>query len=604
MMVFFLQNRLKLVLCMTLSGVGYALFEMLNIGAVLPVVNSIFSEGAPGRDYGKIIRIIQRMIDLLPTENLFVASMVFLICATFMKSGLNLLFTYLSNKFSQVSRRDIQDRIYRKYIDSDYQFFADTKQGVLMYRLLNAPATISTTLKLIPDIVIHSLKISALLILLFSISPVTAAGMVGIGLIFGLFVKKLSNLSYRFGKEIAQTLSDQTSIVNETISGIRQIRIYQSEDRWIDKFLDKINTYYHYKLRTQIFNAAPVIVLEPLIILAIGLAGIMIKIKYQGDFTELLPMLVMYALAIIRINPSLSAIGQQRMLVMNNLPDMEICYNALHEYTRAITDGELLHRELKVAIAFENVTFSYPGRGNILDSVKIQIKKGQTTAIVGASGSGKSTIINLLIRLYDPTGGIVRIDGVDLKRLRLASWLNTIGYVSQDTFIFNATIAENITSGDSSFVQTDIEDAAKIANAHEFIMVFPNGYETVVGDRGTKLSGGQRQRIAIAAAIIRKPEIIIFDEATSALDTVSEKLVQNAIEDIARKYTAVIVAHRLSTIKNADSIIVLDDRNVAETGTHEQLMKQMGVYWGLHNQSLEAKAKEVFCADGGSGNSQ
>jgi ATP-binding cassette, subfamily B, bacterial MsbA len=597
MFVFFLRDRISLAVGMTLSGLGYALFEMINIGAVLPVVNSVLSEGTPARDYGRIIRAIQQLIDLLPTENLFVASMVFLIGTTFMKSGLNLLFTYVSNKFSQVSRRDIQDRIYRKYIDSDYQFFADTKQGVLMYRLLNAPATISTTLKLIPDIAIQSLKIIVLLILLFSISPMSATGMMGVGLFFGLFVKRLSNLSYRFGQEIAQTLSDQTSIVNETLSGIRQIRIYQSESRWIRSFFEKINTYFLYKLRAQIFNAAPIIVLEPLIILAIGLAGIFIKLRFKGDFTNLLPMLAMYAFAIIRINPALSAIGQQRMLVMNNLPDMEICYNALNEKTRKILDGELYHSKLKDAIIFKDVNFSYPGRGQILNRINIEMKKGQTTAIVGVSGSGKSTIINLLVRLYDPTDGAVRIDGMDLKRLKLSSWLNTIGYVSQDTFIFNATITENISDGDDGFKLSDIVEAAKIANADGFITDFPDGYETIVGDRGAKLSGGQKQRIAIAAAIIRKPDIIIFDEATSALDTVSEKLVQDAIENISRKYTAVIVAHRLSTVRNADQIIVIDKGTVVESGTHTELISRMGVYWSLHNQLLDIEAKKAICTD-------
>jgi ABC-type multidrug transport system fused ATPase/permease subunit len=213
------------------------------------------------------------------------------------------------------------------------------------------------------------------------------------------------------------------------------------------------------------------------------------------------------------------------------------------------------------------------------------INKGETIAIVGPSGAGKSTLMDLLVRLYDPTHGNIKVDKIGLKDIKIDTWRNKIGYVSQDPFIFHATIDENISFAENKYSEEEIIAAARNANAHEFICEFPDGYQTVVGDKGMKLSGGQKQRITIARAIIRKPELIIFDEATSSLDTISENLVQKAIDEISKKYTVIIIAHRLSTIQNADRIIVLDNKRIAEEGKHSELLSFKGVYWALYNQA-------------------
>ncbi|MBI4596078.1 MAG: ATP-binding cassette domain-containing protein, partial [Candidatus Tectomicrobia bacterium] len=230
---------------------------------------------------------------------------------------------------------------------------------------------------------------------------------------------------------------------------------------------------------------------------------------------------------------------------------------------------------------FDNVTFAYKGRGKVLEDVSITFEKRKTTAIVGRSGSGKTTIINLLLRLFDVDKGEIRIDGLNIKQYKSASWLDKIGYVSQDTFVFNDTIKNNIAFG-SQYPDEEVIRASKYANAHNFITELPDGYDTLVGDRGMKLSGGQRQRIAVARAMIRDPEILIFDEATNALDNISEAAVQKAIEEISKDHTVIVIAHRLSTIINADKIVVLGDGQVLEEGIHQELIAKGGPYTELY----------------------
>jgi subfamily B ATP-binding cassette protein MsbA len=228
-------------------------------------------------------------------------------------------------------------------------------------------------------------------------------------------------------------------------------------------------------------------------------------------------------------------------------------------------------------VSFENVSFSY-GQNTVLNSVSFTAEKGKMLALVGPSGGGKSTIVDLMVRFYDPESGVIRVDGEDIRNLRIYDLRNLFGMVNQDTILFNDTIFNNIAFGNKSATQDQVERAAKVANAHNFIMESENGYQTRIGDRGSKLSGGQRQRISIARAILKDPAILILDEATSALDTESEKLVQDAISNLMIGRTSVVIAHRLSTIQNADQILVLEKGRIVETGTHQSLYNQGGLY--------------------------
>jgi ATP-binding cassette subfamily B protein/subfamily B ATP-binding cassette protein MsbA len=244
-------------------------------------------------------------------------------------------------------------------------------------------------------------------------------------------------------------------------------------------------------------------------------------------------------------------------------------------------------KELNERIEFKHINFSYDGKREILKDINLTVEKGKTVALVGQSGSGKSTLVDLLPRYHDVTDGSITIDGTDIKETKIADLRSLIGNVNQEAILFNDTFFNNIAFGVEGATMEQVVEAAKIANAHDFIMEKPEGYQTNIGDRGSKLSGGQRQRISIARAILKNPPILILDEATSALDTESERLVQEALEKLMKTRTTIAIAHRLSTIKNADEICVLHDSEIVERGKHEELIQKNGYYKRLHDmQSL------------------
>jgi ABC-type multidrug transport system fused ATPase/permease subunit len=275
------------------------------------------------------------------------------------------------------------------------------------------------------------------------------------------------------------------------------------------------------------------------------------------------------------------------MQLMHLMPNVETVYELLKDKSYSkIKNGTKKFTGLKNNLSFKNVSFSHKERDILLKDFNIEIIKDKTVALVGPSGSGKSTIVDLILRLFDVDKGGIFIDDINLKDYDIFTVREKIGFVSQETFIYNASVKENISFGDE-YTDEEIKNAAKMANADEFIISLPNNYDTIVGDRGMRLSGGERQRIAIARAIIRKPEILILDEATSSLDNVAENTVQKAIDKISKNCTTFIIAHRLSTIQNADIIHVLDQGKIVEHGTHKDLLKKKGKYWELYNIQKE-----------------
>jgi subfamily B ATP-binding cassette protein MsbA len=277
--------------------------------------------------------------------------------------------------------------------------------------------------------------------------------------------------------------------------------------------------------------------------------------------------------------PYVQSINTHRHLIAGYSASLSNVIKIMDEARTAssIKNGSIEFTLLDRGIELEEVDFSYNQHENVLNKINLVIKKGELTAIVGSSGSGKSTLIDLILRFYDPSSGRILIDGVDLRELDLSSFRSTIGFVSQDTFLFNDTISANIGYG-FICLREEIIEASKAAHAHEFIIQLPDKYDTLVGDRGVKLSGGQRQRMALARAIVRHPQILILDEATSALDTESERMIQDSLKKLGRNYTIIAIAHRISTIENADKIVVIESGKLVEEGTHESLLKAEGYY--------------------------
>jgi len=379
----------------------------------------------------------------------------------------------------------------------------------------------------------------------------------------------------------------QNILINEMISGIKQIKIFLAENRWMSNFYKAMDKYFKLSKKDTLWINMPVNALEIFALVTLSIFLIFIRKFYPQNLVSNLPLIAVFAYAFQRIMPSLSLITNLRMQIMSGLPVLEILHSVINEKMAYLKDGAKVMPPFNKDIEFCNASFSYPGRSEALSNVSVSFEKNKCIAIVGQSGSGKTTMVNLLIRLFDPTEGAILIDGIDLRDYKKDSWLSKIGFVSQDTFIFHATVRENITFGLDGVGENNIIKSAKMANAHDFITALPAGYDTIVGERGMKLSGGEQQRIAIARAILRNPQILIFDEATSALDNVSQSLIQNSINKIVKDHTVILIAHRLSTIVDADKIVVLDKGEIKEVGSHAELIAKRGFYWRLYNNERE-----------------
>ena len=303
---------------------------------------------------------------------------------------------------------------------------------------------------------------------------------------------------------------------------------------------------------------------------------------YQESFLLVVPVMGTFVFSAMKVIPRISSMSHRYMIIMETWPNLEAIYQFLNDMRyHCIINGTRTFEALTSDIVFDNVSFSYYRGRELIEGVNLTIKRKKITALVGHSGSGKSTLVSLLLRYYDVTGGRILINGYDLREYNRETFLQKVGYVSQDSFVYNATLRENISFG-GEYSDDEIIEAAKKANIHAFIAGLPDGYDSVVGDQGIKLSGGEKQRIAIARALVRSPEFLVLDEATSNLDNESEAIVQDSINLVSKNITTFIIAHRLSTIRKADTIYFMSKGRTLERGNHDELMEMKGGYYELY----------------------
>ncbi|MFC1621024.1 ABC transporter ATP-binding protein [Candidatus Omnitrophota bacterium] len=584
---FFIKDYKRYVFFVFLLSILFAIFEGLNVALLLPLVSSILNQGAVATS-GKIAGVLNVLMGILPIKDVFMSTCAFLIIAVILKNIFRYSYMVLSAFASFRIWKDVQKKLFAKYIKADYRYFLDHKHGEIVYRLYNAPARTGGVLKLIPQLAAEILKIIIISALLFSMSfPVTCI-VVFIAGVFYLITRQISRkISYFLGKGRMEESQQQNILINEMINGIKQIKIFLAENKWTSSFYKAINNYFRLAKKDSLWINMPISVLETLAMTSLCVFLIFMRRFSPDNLLSNLPLIAVFAYAFQRVMPSLSMITNLRMQIMGGLPVLEILYSVLNEKMSYLKDGDKILDSFNEKIELRDVSFSYPGRPEALRGMSISFEKNKCTAIAGPSGSGKTTLVNLLIRLFDPTQGTIFVDNIDIKDYKKDSWLSKIGFVSQDTFIFHASVRDNIAFGLDEADMNQIVKAAQIANAHDFIINLPDGYDTIVGERGMKLSGGEQQRIAIARAVLRNPQILIFDEATSALDNVSQSLIQAAIQKIVKEHTVILIAHRLSTIVNADKIIVLDKGIIKETGSHLELVAKKGYYSRLYHNEKE-----------------
>jgi len=511
---------------------------------------------------------------------------ILVLLAFFLKNLFNYLQAYFLVFAEQGVVKDIRNKAYTHLHTLPMGYFKNEKTGNLISRIVNdvqvVQASVSTVfLNLVrePIMIVVFLGIAVsiswkLTIFSFIVLPVSLALITLIGL-------RLRKESLKLQESIAQI----TSLLYETITGVKIVKAFGMEAYENKKFFKGTQSYFRKVLRmTNIRNSVSPI--TEFLSVAVG-TGI---IYYGGSL-----VLSGQGLKASEFLGFLFAIFQ----LMTPIKELSGLNNKIQESSAAgdrifeIIDTEpsikdkvdaLSLTEFKNTIEFKNVSFHYQDSDElVLNDVSFEIKKGSVVALVGPSGSGKSTLVDLLPRFYDPTDGLIAIDGIDLKETKIADLRKLMGIVTQETILFNESIKNNIAYGLEDYPSEKIIEATKTANAHKFIEEFPDGYETVIGERGLKISGGQRQRLSIARALLKNPQIMIFDEATSALDNESEVLVQEAIERLMQDRTTFVIAHRLSTIRNADLILVLDRGKIVQQGTHDDLvMEENGLYKKLY----------------------
>lgn len=572
---------------------AYAALEGISMVLLFQVLQTTFADTTSRT--GWVALTIRGIVNAMPFTDPVIGGCVLLVVAIAIKNMIGYYSQMMSASFGYKIWEDNQLKLYRKYIQSDYLNFLNQKQGEVLYRIYSAPNHLGHILTVIPQMLVEVVKMAVILVLLFSLAFKMTTVVVVFCAAYYLFTRFVArNISYNLGRGRIESGERQTVLISEMCSGFRQIKLFDASRRWAHEFNQAVRGYFSLAIKDSMWLAMPKHFLDFCFMAGLATILIIVKLTNPSGFLNLIPVMGVFAYAFLRVMPSLNMISSQGMQVMGVLPNLEMIQRILEENYQAVNNGPTVFNRLAQHIRFENITFAYPGRSEVLNNVSIEFTKGKKIAIVGPSGSGKTTIADLITRLFDPNSGRILVDGVDLKEFDISSWLEKIAYVSQDTFVFHASIAENIAFGRKGVTKAEIEEVARIAHAHEFIMELPDGYETIVGDRGLKLSGGQRQRLAIARAVLRKPEIIILDEATSALDSASEAVVQRAMNEIAKDRTVIMIAHRLSTVHDVDKIVVLSAGKIVEEGTHDELMKRGGIYNNLY--SLQTKSRDTQIA--------
>ncbi len=582
-----------------------AILNIFSFATLIPMLNILFKTGEGENatelmawDWGNIDGVLmnnmnyyvnQLIADVGATTTLLVIGIV-LAVMTFLKTGAYFLSSATIIPIRTGVVRDIRNQLYQKITSLPLGFFSEERKGDIIARMSGDVQEIETSIMSSLDMLFKNpilivVYFSALLVISWELTLFTIVFVPIFGWFMGFVGKKLKQKSIK-----AQALwSDTMSQVEETLGGLRIIKAFCAEEKMNRRF-DGINSAY----RNDIIRVNTRQVLAHPMSEFLGTVMIVIVLWFGGmlvlnDQAISGPTFIYYLAVLYSILNPLKEFSRAGYNIPKGLASMERVDKILKAENDIKEPAKPIHIEgFEREIEFRNVSFRY-GEQWVLRNVNLKIPKGKTIALVGQSGSGKSTLVDLIPRYYDVQEGEVLIDGINVKDLGLHDLRQLIGNVNQEAILFNDSFRNNIAFSlpegyeeSEERLQKRIEEAAKIANAHEFIMASEKGYETNIGDRGSRLSGGQRQRVSIARAILKNPPILILDEATSALDTESERLVQDALERLMKTRTTVAIAHRLSTIKNADEICVIHEGRIVERGTHDELLKKDGYYRKLH----------------------
>ncbi len=559
-------------------------FAPYKLAIALAIVSLLCVSGATGGTAAIIKPILDGMFD----KNTPFSSLVFIALSFVGLSTLKGLGRVSQNYFMQSSGLKVierlRDELYTKVIKLPLRYYEGAQAGNLMSRIINDVALMRNSLNAIVIIIRETITIFGLLGVAFYMNfKLALVSFFGLPIIFFPVVyygRKLRKLSRRNQAITA----DASVLLHEILNGIRVIKAFATEKKEGERFDHENRRLYKVSLRATMAGEFSNMVME--IVGAVGIAIVVVVGGMQVISKEITPGdFGAFVASLIMLYEPFKKINTNNNQVQRALAGAERVFEIIDSKEDIEEEGGTVQAEVplsSMAINFENVSFAYSTGEVALKNINLSIHQGERLAIVGPSGAGKTTFINLLPRFYDPTSGSIKLNGMDLREYTLASLRRNIAIVSQDNFLFNYSIRDNIAYAQPEMPEAKVIEAAKAAYAHDFIMSMPDGYNTVIGERGVKLSGGQKQRLTIARAIAKNAPLLILDEATSALDSESEKIVQQALENLMKGRTSIVIAHRLSTVLASDRILVMQSGNIEAQGTHDELLSSCNLYAKLY----------------------
>lgn len=588
-------TRYKLLsICIFFFVLFESFLEVFSIGLLLPIL-----QGAMGEDISRYMKYIPFMSGVFEgwgRTDILSALLVCFLVAFSVKSAIFYLGNTMIARQRFLLTKELQTELFDKLMAAGITFYDSIKSGNIINSVYNETVRIGNLINCI-------LRMSAMLVrfcvnclILFAISwkftLFAMAAFLMIRIPLYIVVKKIRAI----GAAVNKAVGEMSFHVLESVSGIRIIRLFSGEALEKTKFSKIAGRIFEFNY-SNIRRAELLMPLTQTMFIGSFIAFFLIAIRFTSlDIAKTLPFVAAYLYVSKNLMTDFTAIQDRRAEAASYMGAFESYEAMVRNINSSIMpDGDKVFSGLKRGITFEGASFGYSPDRMVLKDISFTIARNKTTAIVGHSGTGKTTLAYLLLRFYDLSEGRMLVDSSDIKDFKISSWRARIGFVSQDVFVFNASAKENIAYGKPSATLEEIRAAAKAAEIDEYISGLPQGYDTMLGERGIKLSGGQRQRISIARAIIQNPDILILDEATSHLDTKTERQIQDAIDRLAKNRTVVVIAHRLSTILAADNILVLSGGKIAESGTHAELIKRDGQYKNLYQTQFMAHQQ----ADGG-----